>query len=165
MLSTIDKLKSQLTCKFNWVEIKANEYASYGIANLPEAQVVFSYKVGAIYNTFNTLTLYDYGKDKKFIKELDRSYNELSENAEEQKELGIMPVYWNICRKNAMLSVVKVIINQMLNVVDLFFVYDGNVFCFHTYLPGEETDFNEANLIQRYEVMEHIFKEIDGIKK
>ena len=165
-MSTItDKLTSQLSCKFNWVEIKPKEYASYGIANMEEAQVIYSYKVGTIYSAFNTLTLYDYGKDDKFIKNLFSSYNELGKNSAEQQELGIKPIHWELGKNNFMLSVIKVIARQEISVVDVFFVYQSNVFCFHTYLPGDEKDYSIENLTKKYSVIDHIVKEIDGLKK
>ena len=166
MLNTVDKLKNQLTQKLSWVEVLPKDYANYGIASLPEPRVVYCYKVGTIYGAFNTLTLYDYGKDDKFIKQLDESYLELKDNKEEQEEFGITPKHWEIFNKDSsMLSVVKVITKPEFNVVDVFFVFMKNVYCFHTYIVGDEKDLSLKDLQSKYEIIDHIVKEIDGLKK
>ncbi len=166
MLSTVDKLKNKLTQKLSWIEIEPKEYANYGIVSMPEAKVVYCYKVGTIYGAFNTLTLYDYGKDDKFIKQLNESYAELKDNEEEQEELGMKPEHWELFDNNdAMLSVVKVLIRQEFNVIDVFFVFMNNVYCFHTYIVGNEKDLSLNNLQNKYEIVSHIVKEVNGLKK
>mgnify|MGYP006939713824 CR=1 FL=1 len=166
MQNTVDKLKNQLTQKLSWQEIEPKDYANYGIASFPEARVVYCYKVGTIYGAFNTLTLYDYGKDDKFIKQLNESYLELQDNKEEQEELGMKPEHWEVFDKNsAMLSIVKVLIKPEFNVVDVFFVFMKNVYCFHTYIVGDDKDLSLDNLQRKYEIIDHIVKEINGLKK
>ena len=64
-----------------------------------------------------------------------------------------------------MLSVVKVITKPEFNVVDVFFVFMKNVYCFHTYIVGDEKDLSLKDLQSKYEIIDHIVKEIDGLKK
>ena len=159
------KLLSQLTARLNWKEILPYEYEKYGIANLPEAKVLSAYKVELNTQQFNILSLYDYGKDNKFIKELESTYLELQQDFDEQNELGITPVYWECCGKNIMLSVISVKSSDVLYVVDIFFVYSGEVYCYHTYIPSSEKDLDFGALIQKYDVIGYVLKEINGLKK
>lgn len=159
------KLLSQLTARLNWKEILPYEYANYGIANLPEAKVISAYKILSNEQDFNVVSLYDYGKDGKFIKELEDTYIDLKDDTEAQKELGIKPVYWECCGKNIMLSVISVMTSDIFYVVDIFFVYLGEVYCYHTYIPSSERCLDFGSLMQKYDVIGYAMKEINGLKK
>ena len=127
------EILQKFSAQLNWVEIKEDEWKDYGIISLEEAKVLVSYKIGTIYKSFNTLTLFDYGKDYKFINDMAQSYESLQNNAQEQYELGVFPIYWENTN-NKFLSVLRLIKNPVMNIVDIFFVYKKIVYCFHNYL-------------------------------
>ena len=161
---TTQELKNKFSAMFSWQQIDKKDYASYGIANFPEAKVIASYKIGVLYRSFNTMTLYDYGKNENFIDDLKFSYEELQMDIEEQEEYGVFPLHWENFGDNKFFSVLRLVHNPIMNIIDLFFIVDNNVYCFHTYLPKEEKSLKLDELTKRYKDIQHVVKEINAIK-
>ena len=148
----------------SWFKIERNDYSNYGIIETTDSKIVVSYNIGKIYNQQNTLTLYNYGKDDGFISELADSYKELQLNFKEQDEYGVFPLYWENFGNGCFLSVLKLITNPSMNIIDIFFVFGGQVYSIHTYLDKKEHNFKLTNLCSKYPNLRHIINELTKIK-
>ena len=164
MVLNYENLKAVFSPMKHWHEIESKDFASYGVANMPEAKVISCYKIGVLYRAYNTMTLYDYGKDDNFVQELYKSYKELQLSLEQQDEYCIFPEHFEIFNKTRFLSVIKLIHNPAMNIIDIFFVIRGRVFCCHTYVPKEEKNLKLNELVQKYEYINHVVAKINGIK-
>lgn len=164
MINIDDKILTQIKPSNKWIEVAKKDYAMYGVSNVHEAKVVACYKAGSLYKKDNTITLYNYGDDASFINELSNSYYSLQINIQEQNEYGIFPQYWEMFGINQFFSVLKLIHNPIMNIVDVFFVYQGTVYSFHTYLPAEEKNLRLASLMKKYEDIKYIIQVINELK-
>lgn len=154
--------------KFNphqsWIKLDKNDYSNYAVVQISEAEIVSAYKIGSLYNFSNTVVLYNYGKNDGFLSDLEASYNELQHSIEEQDELGVFPVYWESFGDNKMLSILKLITHPVMNIVDIFFEYNDDMYCFHTYIKSEEKKLDITNLSAHYPNIRHIINEINNLQ-
>ena len=163
MVGITDKVSGRLVPAKNWVKISQNDYEKYGVSNVQEAKVVACFKTDPMYGTDNVVTLYNYGNDASFINELAESYDGLKSDLEQQKMYGICPKHWEMFGINKFYSVIKLIHNPVINIVDIFFVRNGTVYSFHTYLPSEEKQLKLAVLIRKNADIAHIIKVINEL--
>lgn len=164
MVELTDKILEKITPAKNWSKISRKDYERYGVSNVQEAKVVACYKTDAFYGVDNVVTLYQYGDDASFINELAESYSSLQTSIEQQKEYGICPKHWEMFGINQFYSVIKLIHNPIVNIVDIFFVYKGMVYSFHTYLPSEEKHLKLAAIMRKNSDINYIIKVINELK-
>lgn len=160
----MDTLKNTFQPYFKWDLLKKEEYKNYGIINISEAEIVDCYIIGEIYGLKNTLVIYNYGINDGFVADLVDQYKELQIDYELQEELNVFPMHWEIFENNCLFSVFKLINNPVMSVLDIFFEYNKNIICFHTYIEAEEKHFDLLKLCNKYPNIRHIINEITRLK-
>ena len=160
-INTINKLIKPME---GWEKIEKEDYDKYGVVTLNEAKAIISYRTEGFYGQ-NTVTLYDYGQDEDFIPDLKASYQELFYDIGLQDEYGVFPVYWEDFGKGNFLSVLKLTYKPVMNIVDLFFNIDNNIYAYHTYLPKEENKLDIKSLKQKYYDINFIVEKLNDLQK
>ncbi len=134
----------------NWEEIKKEELADYGVADLGDAKVVSCFKVINNNKNISTVTLYLYGEDEGQIDEMYSDYKDLQINLKDQEELGVFPLHYEKIGKDKFLSVLKPVHNPVLILVDLFFAFGGKIYSFHTNINKDEKKLTLKDLCEKY---------------
>ena len=145
----------------SWTKIEPEEYIANGVSLAPEVTLVGAYKIGELYGSTNTMTVYDYGDAEDFFDSLKEFYDELQLDIDAQNQNGIFPMHYEFFGDNKMLSVTKLVNNPVVAIVDLFFQVDNKVYGYHTYLPNDEKQVELNDLCQNYPNIRYVVDEIN----
>ena len=153
---------SEFKPKENWTLIDKKLYAVYGLDKNTQAKAVEAFKVSSFAEFENTLTIYDYGKQKGILDSLDAEYKDLRLDLKLQDEYGAFPEYWEKTDK-MFYSVLRLVKTPNIRMFDLFFVNNNNVYCIHTYIDKNDKDLTLDAVAKKYKDIGYILDEIGNL--
>ncbi len=148
--------------KSSWVKIEENLYSIYGLDKNIQAKLVCAYKIGKLSGIENTLTIYDYGKQKTLFNDLDAEYKDLQLDIKLQDEYGAFPEHWEH-KDNIFYSVLRLVKTPNIRMIDIFFEYNNNIYCAHTYLDKTDEDLALEAISKKYKDIGYIVDEIRNL--
>lgn len=148
--------------KEGWIEIDKSLYSVYGLDKNSQAKVVSAYKIGKFLEAENTLAIYDYGKQKSLLDDIDAEYKDLQLDIKLQDEYGAFPEHWEH-KGNMLYSVLRLVKSPNIRMVDIFLNNNGNIYCVHTYLDKSDKDLSLDAICKKYKDIGYILDEIGNL--
>ena len=146
----------------DWILLNEDEYHINGVADLKDVENLKTYIVGKIMNSNRTGSFLYYGKEYNFIEDYYNEMKEVQKNFNLQEEIGFFPAHVEKIGLNCAMSVVKLIKNPSMYIVDIMIDNEGYIYAYHTYIDKTEKNLWVNYLATKYNDIKYVVEKLEN---
>ena len=146
----------------NWKLLDEKDYTKNGIMKTEDVDNLATYIVGKMVNANRTGSFLYYGEDADFIKNYYEEMTLIQKDYNLQEDTGLFPAHIEKIGNNAVVSVIKLIKNPSMYIVDIMMNFEDKIYSYHTYIEKTEKNLWINYLATKYEDIKFVVEKFEN---